>query len=451
MFLSVRKLKILFAIFFLFSVFVLSYFSLAAIQSGDSSQKKLVTEIGTIPMEDSITIFEQDQAEEEKMKTALAPPFTSIKYRGVIPGQFDPDTQIEMVVDFGSLGIWRYDPFLSPKWVRLYGGNPDFMIAYDYDVDGMIEIFAYFSSENAIHVWDWVSWTDPDGQWTWNWVSGWDCTYMLYLSYVTVQLPSLMAVQLHSGNTGQLYLVEFASNNWNWHLIYNGRTYGGCRVDFSQPGNEAQLAAHFDTGGLKIWKYQFGDSDWTDNWTTITSSTPDMQDTTSAKLHVSDVGAHLVVSIIGEGLWKYSPPNFTQINENTVLDIRPGTPMGVGFMASFLSPSGLWTYDNESLPYWKRLNGLTPHTDGGFVTKYQHELFVDYSNQGIGLWKYDYLGTPKWTPLNGNPPVYMVHTDLDKFGGGKELYVKFESLAGLWRYDNTTTPKWQRINGAIPD
>lgn len=442
----------LFAIFFLFSVFVSSYFSLSAIQSGDSSQKKLVTEVGINTIEDSIKIFEQYQAEEKKMKIALASPFTSIKYRGVIPGNFDPDTRREMVVDFGSLGIWRYDAFLTPKWVRLYGGDPDFMIAQDYDYDGKDEIFAYFSSEQAIHVWDWVSWTDPDGQWTWNWVSGWDCTYMLRL-FEGLPYKTYIAVQLHSGSTGQLYLANFESNSWNWHLIYNGRTYGGCILDYGAAITQHQLAAHFDTGGLKIWKYLSGDSDWTDNWTTITSSTPDMQDTIESKLCAGYPTHCLVVSILGQGLWKYDPfPSFQQINENTVLDIRAGSyGFGYGFMASFLAPPGLWTYDCGFVPYWKCLNALTPDTDGGFVTKYGPYLAVDYSNHGIGLWKYDYHGTPKWTPLNGNSPVYMVGANLGTVGSDMQLYVKFESPPGLWKYDDTTSPKWQRINGANPD
>ena len=377
-------------------------------------------------------------------------------YRGVLAADVDYDGRDELVVDYGTMGIYLYDPYTSPKWTRLSGANPDFMIVADSDGNNTAEIFAYFEGENAIHKWEWVS-GDADGQWSWNWVNGYKCDYM-FPADIEDDGKEEIVLGLRSIDSSAYYvfLKDYNSGTPAMHLLYSGQSYAGWPVAFGTSDDE--IVSYRDS--MYWWDYISNDSDFTDNWTRMITSDPDLGDTLVANFD-DDLEEELIVDIINQ-LWVYnysSSPKWSRLNAATVLDIRPWPQMlwtDDELVVSFLSPNGLWMYDAQATPKWQCLNGLTPDYDGGYVEVFNADgdtdwdIAVDYSNQGIGLWKYDYNGSPKWTSMNGNAADYMVRADLNG-DGDHELLVKFSSVAGLWKWDDDTTPKWQRINGANPD
>ena len=438
---------------FLF-VFYLCFFPASGNLDNFSSAKEIITMVDIQKNDDPIFF---GMTEEEKVKVALAGSGTTINYRGVIATDVDGDLREELVVDFGSIGIWLYDPDSTPKWVVLYGVNPDFMVDVDFDGDGRKEIFAYFDSQNAIHKWDWEP-GDPNGVWQWNYDVNHKCDYM-FCAYIEDDGEEELVLGLKATDSSwyKMYVDEYDSNHWERTTAYDGRTYAAWRVDFAG-APEDEIVAYRQS--MYLWEWVPPDQYWLDNWTSMTSADPDLSDTVVADFD-ADAEEELVVDILDQ-LWAYnysSGTKWSRLNAATVLDIR-AWPQVTGtddeLLVSFLSPNGLWMYDAQASPKWQSLNGLTPDYDDGFVEIFDADgdldwdIAVDYSNQGIGLWKYDYNGSPKWTSMNGNSADYMVRADLDG-DWDHELLVKFSTIAGLWKWDDDTTPKWQRINGVDPD
>ena len=401
-------------------------------------------------------------APEELAKIAQGHFDTSIKYRGVLGCDVDGDGRDELVADFGLHGIYFYDPYRSPMWTWLSSKDPEFMIAADHDGDGDYEIFCNWGYGNSSDYWEYGT--------------GWHSFNNMYWydhSYYSADVDGngdeeiIVETEFIASGDEDLYIV--GADGWqNWKLITWPDTNGGIAAQFGVTDDECPT--YFASGGMQYWDYVSGDPNFYDNWTSMTSYSPDMGDSVSADVD-NDGEQELCVDILN-GLWMYdysNTPRWTRINGNPVLDMRVcpftfGTPDEL--LVSFSTPAGLWMYLSGGATKWERINGLSPDDDGGFCEIFNPDgdftdivcqqidtdwdVAVDFGSQGYGLWKYDYNGSPNWTSMNGNDPVYMVRADLDG-DGDHELFVKFSSLAGLWKWDDDTVPKWQRINGVDPN
>ena len=391
-------------------------------------------------------------ATEELMKVQQGTFDTSVKYRGVLACDVDNDGRDEVIVDFGSLGVYLYDSYRSPNWTQLDTRNPEIMIAVDHDGDGDYLIVVSWGSGNGADYW-------VDGQgWTGFNNTGWHDQH-----YFSADVDGdgdeevvVKTINISSGDP-YVYMVG-ADGNWTlpWKALVNNITNSyGFACQFAAPDDE--LVYGFN--GLQWWNHAAADPDYTDNWTSMTGGSPDMWDSLSANVD-GDTEQEFCADVLN-GLWIYDYSNATKwvrINNRLVLDMR-ATPTSIGtdeeLLVSFSGLAGLWMYWRLGSPKWQRLNALTPDTDQGFCEVFNPDgdtdmdVAVDFGG-ATGIWKYDWFGVPKWTPFNGNDAIYMVKADING-DGEDELLVKFVSPVGLWKWDDDTTPNWIRINGAIPD
>jgi len=65
----------------------------------------------------------------------------------------DGDGADELHVDFGEIGVWRYD-YESKAWTRLSGWNPDYTLQSDFWMVGPEEI-CYDFGAGGLYVCSW--------------------------------------------------------------------------------------------------------------------------------------------------------------------------------------------------------------------------------------------------------------------------------------------------------
>lgn len=300
-------------------VFSLCFFPASGNLDNFSAEKETIAMVD-IQKNDDPRFF--GMTEEEIAKVALAGSGTTIDYRGVIAADVDGDSREELLVDFGSIGIWLYDPDSTPKWVVLYGVNPDFMVDVDFDGDGRMEIFAYFDSQNAIHKWDWEL-GDPNGVWQWNYDVNHKCDYM-FCAYIEDDGEEEFVLGLKATDSSwyKMYVDEYDSNNWERTIAYDGRTYAAWGVDFAG-APEDEIVAYRQS--MYLWEWVPPDQYWLDNWTSMNGNSADYM----VRADLDGDGDHEL-------------------------------------LVKFSTIAGLWKWDDDTTPKWQRINGADPDQLEGF-------------------------------------------------------------------------------------
>ena len=384
---------------------------------------------------------------------------STLKGRSVLAVDIDNDGRDEVIVDFGTLGIYLYDPYRTPKWTRLDTRDPEYMIAADRNGDGKYEIFVSWGSGNGAQFWeDGVGWGFFNN-------TGWYDHF-----YCSTDIDNdgneeivIESQQVSTPANDWLYIAKWAGTYFSWHLITATNTNGSQSVAIGDPDSE--VFTSFSTSPrVQFWNYGgTGDANWTDNWVSLSDVSIDIDDCSKGEIGDGDAEEEFIVDAYSgsPGTWIYnhlSTPKWTRINTSSIWDSRPW-PRATGtndeIVCAMNSHTGLWFYGHMDATKWNMINGLTPEADQGFVEIFNYDsdsdwdLAVDFGS--TGLWKYDFYGAVKWTSMNGSDPLYMIRGNFD-LDTDDELIVVFESSpAGIWIWDNSTTPKWQNINGANPN
>ena len=159
---------------------------------------------------------------------------STLKGRSVLAVDIDNDGRDEVIVDFGTLGIYLYDPYRTPKWTRLDTRDPEYMIAADRNGDGKYEIFVSWGSGNGAQFWeDGVGWGFFNN-------TGWYDHF-----YCSTDIDNdgseeivIESQQVSTPANDWLYIAKWAGTYFSWHLITATNTNGSQSVAIGDPDSE---------------------------------------------------------------------------------------------------------------------------------------------------------------------------------------------------------------------
>ncbi len=366
-----------------------------------------------------------------------------LNYRGVAFGNFNIAGSFgeEMVVDFGSAGVWIRDN----TWQQLSGLNPSWLISGNVDGNSSDdELVAGFGSYGV-----WLWWyNDYPGNW-----------YQISGALAT---GGFLTDDNNDGRK-ELYVDFGAMGLWRaelytytWTQVSGLNPYTGLRMDTIGPGWE-EACALFPTHG--VWRiFWNGGAPYYEQLSgTVTSE----DDHASAKF-TGGAAEDLIIDFASLGLWlcQQNDQSWHQIDTHSINRVREvyfiGNPDAELLILYNTSPAGLWMWNYSGFPgALTQLNAWTPDADG-FVepfdingdteTNGDQEVAVDFGANG--LWVYDNTDA-SWTQLSALNPVFMVAGDYWKVGYKDTLVVDF-GANGFWRY-TAHTDSWTQLSGLSPD
>ena len=367
---------------------------------------------------------------------------SSMNYRGVVFDNFNNTGSFgeEMVVDFGSLGVWVRDS----TWNQISGLNPTWMIS------GAIgatltdsELIAGFGANG---VWVWQHNGYPG---IWQQISG-------------ATSSGAFVVQDDSDDPLELY-VDFASLGlWRYNFVGSTWTqvsglnmYNGLRMNTGGTAIE-EACALFPTYG--VWRIWFAGT--APQVTQLSGTFTDEDDHASARF-TGGTAEDLVIDFDTLGLWlcEEDTQDWHQIDTGGIDRVKEvyfiGNP-DAELLIKHTDSSGLWQWNYGTWPgTLTQLHAWTPDADG-FVepldingdteTNGDQEVAVDFGANG--LWIYDNTDQ-SWTQISTVDPVFMVAGDYYNDGYKDILAVDF-GTSGFWRYD-AKNKVWSQLSSTSPD
>jgi hypothetical protein len=312
-------------------------------------------------------------------------------YRGVIAANANSSSaKDELIVDFGSNGVWAYDglPDLG-TWHQISGANPDWIFSVHWGDTDDDEIIGDFGSL---------------GLWMWD----------------------------YSGYPG------------TWTQLSGANADHGFAADDDGDGKEE---IQVDFGSLGLWRYDLDDTSW------IQLSTLNADPGGIGKDHWVTGTEEGVWSFPGFGVWSFDQGvSIFQLSGSDASYPNVSAEFGIGddseeLIMSFGDSLGLWLAEEDTYPdvLWHQLSGEDPVglKEVRWVDGVDYELLVDFRDVD-GLWCWDYSGYPgSWVKLSDNDPGEGYFEPFDpngysiEIGGDEEVAVDFDTL-GLWLYDSTT-------------
>lgn len=374
-------------------------------------------------------------------------PKTSYKYRGVVAGNIAwGDAAWECVIDFGSLGVYFWDPVGGFQF--LTGDNPTAIIGIDVNINSGLEVVGDFGSQ---------------GIWLYSYGQPW--------TQLTTDNPSLMFAadddgdgydELHAVFPGLgVWRYDYDTGNWMNYTLDNpsyGLKMDGGALNYHEGA--------YSFGGQGTWSVYSNTSGSTVYWNQLTSDAFS-DDFASARVGIAN-SEDLILDFFTQGLWLvdsdyWGSPQWYQLTTDDPYDIRTVNFAGDTYdevVVTFGGVAGLWLWDYAgSWPgTWTQLTGDTPDWDEAFCEPVDYngttetspidvELAVDFGT-GVGLWMYNStLSGTKWTQLTGDSPRFMVGADLFGHGVSDCLICDFGTL-GLWYWYNWS---WYQITTDSPD
>lgn len=328
---------------------------------------------------------------------------TAVNPDWIISGALGGTPDEEIIADFGSLGLWIWDYAGYPgTWKQITGENPLWAMVAEDDYDDSEEIQANFGA--SFGLWRY----DDDGGGTWEQMStfspvcamrggnrfgGWESGIQMFPSYGVYELSH------YSILLGSVPIVVQLTGTVTLEDDHTRTTYGWM----------------FDFGGLGIWRgyYKYMGAmgnQWT--WEQISGGSPNRLG------GVNGENCSMVIdfnSNIGLYVWVY-----TGVAPGDITMIHPLNP-DLGFCETF-------------------------DPDGNTETPAREEIAADFGSEG--LWIFDPT-TGVWSKLHDWDPVFMVRGDHWNDGYDTTLIVDF-GANGLWSFDGRYK-MWARISTYSPD
>ncbi len=370
----------------------------------------------------------------------------SLDYRGVVFDNFNAARSFgeEIVVDFGSSGIWVRDSI----WHQISNQNPYWMISGTIggtttDAE-LIAAFPYY----GVWVWEYNGYPG-----TWTQISGFSST------------GGAFTVNDDDDDGLELY-VDFASAGLWRHEFHNGRSWlkvsgldltTGLQMNTIR-GTTNEACALFPTQG--VWRLWFSG---TPQYDQLTGTVTEEDDHVSARFTGGSVD-DLVIDFDTLGLWMYvgETREWHQVDTDLVQAVRAvnfGGDANVELMIMHPfspGPTGLWMWSYGTWPgSLTKLHSWTLDyhgfvepldIDGDTETSGDQEIAVDFGSNG--LWLYDNTDQ-SWTQISTANPTFIVAGDYWDDGYDSTLVVGFSSY-GLWRY-SAKTGTWSQLSSILPD
>lgn len=261
----------------------------------------------------------------------------------------DDDGNDEVYVDFGSIGLWRYD-WDTFTWTRINKRDASYFLRGDLWAVGYEEGNFTFS---GIGFWN-VYWSGGGPFWSKlnNNGSGADNTSADYDG---------------DGTTAEELIVDFMSlGTWlydgsSWHKLHNSGLYDSKPVKFMGAADYELLATLNNKTGLYWWN----EAGYPGTWTKINNNSPASDEAFCEPYdpngNTEGNSDEEVATDFGTlGLWQfdYTTGNWTKINSNSPDRMIKADIWGDGYSTSLIcdfGSLGLWIYDGR-YSHWYKIN-----------------------------------------------------------------------------------------------
>jgi hypothetical protein len=366
-------------------------------------------------------------------------PSTTFKYRGIVTGDIDTgDTAHELMVDFGTKGVWLLLDRGGP-WLKKSDDNPEHMIGANIDSDTAMEVLTDFGT---IGLW---YYNHDMGGGSWTQLSGDDP-------------ENIIAVDDDADNVQELH-VDFGSKGlWRydsslgWRKLTNDNPITGFRSDFATKGFEETIWGF--SSGLYAVSWGYGPAA---SWDKMSNDLIG-DDNVSVELGIGDDSEEVVCDFGAIGLWRCdketSSETWSKLSEDNPSDIRAGSEY---ILASFNGISGLWKWREGFIPHWIKCTNDTPSTNEAFCeiflfisSSLTHTITaVDFAYKGLWALTYSWpIDYPIWAMLTLDSPEFMLKSNLD--GDGDYYLICDFGSKGLWYYSGKTLT-WTKLTDDSPD
>ena len=392
-------------------------------------------------------------SEEQKELTGLVKyPGNSYEnnYRGVVSANVHSLTdRDELIVDFGSNGVWVYAGLIGAgTWYQISGVNPSWIFSVKWGDAGDEEIIGDFGSF---------------GLWTWDY-SGYPGVWT-QLSGVNPEQGFAVdddgdgndEIEIDFGSLG-LWRYDLDTGVWMQFSAINPLV-GGIRTDMWNPGSEEGI---WSFAGYGVWSFH-SNATGSGSYIWQLSGTDPSHPNVSAEFGIGDAAEELVMSFGSTlGTWlaqgsSYPAVIWDQISTYYLYGVKEVRVVGATdyeLLVDFANNAGFWYWNYSGFPgTWTKLNDNDPG-DGFFEpfdpnylgeTNGDEEVAVDFD--ALGLYLYDFT-TGGFTMLSSSDPVYMVKTDI--YGDAYEGLIVDFGTAGLWGY-NGWSNEWHQLSSLSPD
>ncbi len=370
-------------------------------------------------------------------------------YTGMVVGNFDGDAYEEVAFDYGSSGIWIYDPNASPQWNQISTDDPTWMISVALSSTADDELIAEFSTGTPNRWWNYSGYPG-----TWTNLTGASASW------------AYDAGNIGDGDAGHEFVMYLPSYGLYVFDYTGSGIYGGCNIykihDVSTnasgmpidlDGNGDYELIHYFNDGLRYWNWASGyPATWSSPLTTNFCEIIDC-----LAMDIDGIAGDEFIADTTVGTWKYehgSPGTWTRINYQAVLEIYPYASVLVGDNYEVIfdfgsSVPGIWFWDDPST--WERATWNKPDfiLCADIDPVYSEEIIGDFGSMGLWVELGGHPGMSwSWTRINWNNPLSMVPANLDA-DAQKEIVFNFGSI-GVWTWDKATNT-WTRINWNPPE
>ncbi len=377
------------------------------------------------------------------------PTNTSLGYKGVVMAEFDYyDENDELMVDFGSLGLWYYN---AGTWTQASAINPDGMIAVTAQDPADDELVVDFGS---IGLWFW-----NEGSWTQ--LSGVNPTGMFATDDDNDGVDEM---HVDFGSLG-IWRCDFSG--YTWMQYSNLNPYYGLRSDYWTAGYD-EGAWLFPTYGVWLLYVNVSGSPVYEQ---ITGTVNSNDDHASAKFTNASGAEDLVMDFGSLGIWLFKQNvgggwvQVSTMNPNRVKEVKFVGGQDYELLAE----------DNSGGLYWGNWNGSgmdwTLILASGYDSVNWCETFdqdgTDSGDEEViipsstgGCWIYDYSAGET---LNGFINIgsnwninFLVKGDYYGRGYDSTMVFVFSATSdspGVYLYDKQSTwsASWVKISSNVPD
>lgn len=295
----------------------------------------------------------------------------------------------EIVIDFGSQGIWHNT---GSGWNMLSQTSPQFMLNFNGSLladFGSLGVWRFNGK-----TWSQFSAADPDNNGT---------AMIVYNGGVIIDFGSLG--------------LWFTADGVAWDKI------SSVSPEFmSTYGNYAM----FDFGSAGVWRYEAGA---TTNWVQMSAANPDNNG--PAIIPYAD---GVIVDFGSLGLWFTSDG----IAWDKLSDASPQYMATYGVYAVFdFGSLGVWRYeDTTPNPTWLKISNVDPENNGTAMVSYGSGIAIDFGTSGL------------WFTVDGVAWTKISETSPETMGIYSDFLVGDFGTAGVWQFNGTS---WSQISTADPD
>jgi len=378
--------------------------------------------------------------DEQELASRGYPTNTSLGYKGVVMANFSAaDAADEIMVDFGSSGLWYYN---NGSWFQQSGVNPDGMIAVTVLVATDDELVVDFGS---LGLWFW--------NYGWSQLSGVDSYGMFATDDDNDGLDEIHV------DFGSLGVWRYDWDTLAWMQLSNLSPNNGLRMDTTLAGYEEGCWS-FPMYG--VWRiYGTGPTSYIQLTGTVTSN----DDHVSAKITNSSGAEDLVMDFGSLGIWLckedyHSWYQFSSIDPSRVKEVK--------FVGG--QDYELLVDDNAGGLYWVNWTGsggnptLITNTAIGPGSAWcetfdydgtdsgDEEVIIPWTAGGASMFDFSAGSTLTLILTTSYYVKFMVKGDY--YGRGYDSTIAFvftssSPMPGLWLYDKVNG--YVQLSGLVPD